>query len=379
MDGQLLSQKNTHDLLSNIFARSEARESAYAYIEALIGDSARKTSWQMSEAAGFHTPYRFQHLLGRAVWDAEKLRARVADVVCDSLGKSNVILSVDETGFLKKGKHSAGVGRQYSGTAGRIENCQIGVFLNYSSDNGHALIDRALYLPREWTDDPSRLRAVGVPFKPGFRTKQQLALMMLQKAFDHGVAPDWVTADSFYGSDTKFRRYLEEREQPFVVGVRSTCHVASAFSYRSIAEAFRNAESLNWYRVSQGIGTKGLRVYDWCAFRCMHPYEKQWSRMAICRRSVDDPNDVRYFLAFCKSDIYVEEIIAAAGRRWTIEEDFEVTKGELGLDHYEVRSVKGWYRHITLCMAAQALLASERVQLQSSLDPGSHPIKKSQI
>jgi SRSO17 transposase len=172
---------------------------------------------------------------------------------------------------------------------------------------------------------------------------------------------------------------LEEKEQPFVVGVRSTCHVASAFSYRSIAEAFGNGESLNWYRVSERIGTKGPRVYDWCAFRCMHPYEKEWSRMAICRRSVDDPSDVRYFLAFCKSDIYAEEIIAAAGRRWTTEEDFEVTKGELGLDHYEVRSVRGWYRHVTLCMAAQALLASERAQLQSTLDLDSGLIKKTPI
>ncbi len=209
----------------NVFTRSDACASAHAYIEALIGDSARKTSWQMSEAAGFCTPYGFQHLLGRAVWDAEKLRSHVANKVCDSLGKSNVILSVDETGFLKKGKHSAGVSRQYSGTAGKDRKLSNWSFFNFSSDKGHALIDRALYLPREWTDDPSRLRSVGVPFKPGFRTKQQLALMMLQKTFDHGIEADWITADSFYGSDTKFRRYLEEREQPFVVGVRSTCQL----------------------------------------------------------------------------------------------------------------------------------------------------------
>jgi SRSO17 transposase len=378
MDGRLFALRNTHELLDNVFSRSDARETAQAYIEALIGDSARKTCWQMSEAAGYQSPYRFQHLLGRAAWDAEKLRIHVARKVVQGLGNENVILSVDETGFLKKGRHSAGVGRQYSGTAGRIENCQVGVFLNYSTDKGHALLDRALYLPKDWVEDATRLRSVGVPFRAGFRTKQQLALMMLQRAFDGGVSPEWVTADSFYGSDTKFRRYLEEREQPFVVGVRSTCHVASAFSYRSIAEAFRKTESLKWYRVSQGIGTKGPRIYDWCAFRCMHPYEKEWSRTAICRRSVDDPQDVRYFLAFCKSDVYAEQIINAAGRRWTIEEDFETTKGELGLDHYEVRSVHGWYRHITLCMAAQAILVAERANLQGTLT--THDlIKKSRL
>lgn len=376
MDGQLLAKKNTHDFLQSVFTRCDARANAQAYIEGLIGDSARKTSWQMSESAGFQTPYRFQHLLSRAVWDAEKLRIQVSAMVTRALGDSHVILSVDETGFIKKGRCSAGVGRQYSGTAGRIENCQVGVFLNYSTDRGHSLIDRSLYLPKEWTEDQLRLNSIGVPSKVGFRTKQQLALMMLQRAFESGIVPEWVTADSFYGSDTKFRRYLEEREQSFVVGVRSNCHVASAFSYRSISEAFKKTDSLEWYRVSQGTGTKGPRIYDWCAFRCMHPYEKQWTRLALCRRSINNPSDVKYFLAFCKSDIYAEDVIKAAGRRWTIEEDFEITKGELGLDHYEVRSVTGWFRHITLCMAAQALLVDERVHQQRAFMPDSEPLKK---
>lgn len=380
MDGKLAAAKNTHDILQGVFARSDASATAHAYIEALIGNSSRKTCWQMSESAGYENPYRFQHLLGRSVWEAEKLRMQVCRRIIRALGTSNCILSVDETGFLKKGRYSAGVGRQYSGTAGRIENCQIGVFLNYSTSKGHALIDRALYLPKEWTEDQNRLNSVGVFEKVKVQTKQQLALMMIQRAFDAGIKPDWITADSFYGSDTKFRRYLEEREQAYVVGVRSTCHVASAFSYRSIAEAFNKAESLNWYRVSQGNGTKGPRVFDWCAFRCMHPYEKEWARTAICRRSVDDPADVKYFLAFSKSDVYVEDIISAAGRRWTIEEDFEVTKGELGLDQYEVRSVTGWYRHMTLCMAAQALLVSERVELQEIfMREGNHSDKKTLI
>lgn len=172
MDGRLFALRNTQDILDDVFPRSDARDTAEAYIEALIGNSARKTCWQMSEAAGHQSPYRFQHLLGRAAWDAEKLRIHVARKVVHSLGNENVVLSVDETGFLKKGRHSAGVGRQYSGTAGRIENCQVGVFLNYSTDKGHALLDRALYLPKDWADDATRLRSVGVPFKGAFRTKQ---------------------------------------------------------------------------------------------------------------------------------------------------------------------------------------------------------------
>src|SRR3954452_15654980 len=170
-----------------LFARSDARERAMSYLAGLLSPAERKNSWQLAEQSGDPNPYGFQHLLGRADWDADVLRDKLRTYVTDYLAEPDAVGVIDETGFLKKGMHSAGVARQYSGTAGRVENCQMGVFLAYASAQGHTLLDRELYLPKEWIDDRERCRRAGIPDDRAFATKPALAQQMLARTFDAGV------------------------------------------------------------------------------------------------------------------------------------------------------------------------------------------------
>jgi SRSO17 transposase len=352
------------DHLAPAFARVETRRRALAYLQGLLSPVERKNGWQLAEAAGEATPYGVQHLLGRAVWDADAVRDEVREYVGERLADPAAVLVVDETGFLKKGTRSVGVQRQYSGTAGRIENCQIGVFLAYASPHGHAFVDRALYLPKEWTDDPARCAAAGVPAGTAFQTKPQLARAMLERALDAGARAGWVTGDEVYGGDRRLRVWLEERGVAHVLAVKRSEPLWAATqrgpAQVPAAELVAALPAAAWARLSAGAGAKGPRWYDWARVPIRPLGEPGRGYWLLARRSLSDPTDLAYFVCCGPAATALAELVRVAGQRWTIEQGLEEAKGEVGLDHYEVRSWAGWHRHVTLAMGAHAFLAVAR-------------------
>ncbi len=253
------------------FSRSEPRQRAVNYLQGLLSPIGRKNGWQLAEQAGDVSPYGIQHFLGRAAWNADEVRDDLQTYVVDHLGDPEGVLIVDETGFLKKGKQSVGVQRQYSGTAGGVENCRIGVFLAYHASGGRTFLDRALYLPRSWSEDPERCQAAEVPGTVRFATKLTLARQMIEPALDHGVPARWVTGDSVYGSDSHFRRFLQGRGISYVLGITSD-YTVRPYTVGSLADALpRNA----WKRRSAGAGSKGPRRYEWALHR-MYLDETGW-------------------------------------------------------------------------------------------------------
>ena len=345
-------------------ANEAGRASATAYLEALLGGATRKNGWQLAEAAGLATPYRFQHLLGRAVWEADAVRDAHRGHVLGALGQGEAVLAIDETGFVKQGKKSVGVTRQYCGASGKIDNCQVGVFLCWQTAKGHALIDRALYLPKAWASDRERRRAAGVPESVTFAPKPELARALLARVLDAGARPAWVVADAVYGSDGKLRFFLEEHEQPYVMAVTGAQTISVALTQYRVKALVRQAPADAWVRIEVGAGTKGPRRFDWAALPVNHPYDpRRWQRWLLVRRSLGKPTEITCYLAFARAGVGLAELARAAGRRWAIEESFAQAKGEVGLAHYEVRSWGGWHRHVTLAMVAQALLATTRARL----------------
>lgn len=338
------------------FARTEARSRALAYVAGLLSPAERKNGWQLAEISGHSNPYGFQHLLGRANWDADTLRDHLRAYVIDYLADDAAIGVIDETGFLKKGRHSAGVARQYSGTAGRVENCQISVFLTYASPHGHTLLDRELYLPKEWTDDPERSQRAGIPEQRAFATKPQLARQMLERAFAAGVRLAWVSGDCVYGDSSQLRSWLEERPQAYLMGVSGKGGVWQEQQQHTISAVLESLPTEGWERLSAGAGSKGPRLYDWRLLELANPERAGWKRWLLVRRSITEAQELRAFLVFAPAQTTLSEMLAVAGTRWTVEESIQTGKGEVGLDHYEVRSWNGWYRHITLAMWAQAFL-----------------------
>jgi len=353
-----------------LFARSETRQRGQTYLQGLLSPLERKNGWQLAEQAGESTPYAMQYLLDRAVWDAEDLRDEMREYIRSRLGKSGGMLVIDETGFLKKGTKSVGVQRQYSGTAGRIENCQIGVFLTYTSSVGHTLLDRELYLPKSWTNDPQRCREADVPKKVGFATKPALAARMLWRTLDGGVQARWVLGDSVYGSHRPLRKGLEERSQAYALAVACKEKVEVDGTRKRVDQFARNLTSADWQRLSAGEGSKGPRLFDWAWMQITGTEKQGWKRWLVVRRSLVEgpkPAEVAYFLIFAPSTTTLAEIVLALGSRWTVEQCFEEAKGEVGLDEYEVRSFQGWYRHVTLSMLAHAFLTVLRAQSQADL------------
>lgn len=354
--------------LAPVFGRREVGASAAAFIDGLLSGISRKTGWLMAEQAGLDRPYRMQSLLGRSSWNADVLRDLVRAEVIGSLGDPRGVLVVDETGFLKKGTHSVGVARQYSGTAGRIENCQIGVFLGYASPLGQALIDRRLYLPDAWAADAARRRQVRVPEPMAFATKPQIACDLIAAALDAGTPCAWVLADALYGSDSRLRRMLEARRQPYVLAVRSN-HMLRMLTATGLLQTdpAQLAEALPgtaWAAHAAGGGSKGPRLYEWARIALPWTVDQGFERWLLIRRSRRDRQDHAYYLVFAPADTDLAELAGAAGLRWTIEECFQRAKEELGLDHCEARSWHGWHRHMTLCMAALAFLAGLSAQLR---------------
>ena len=340
--------------------RADTRQRVTSYIRGLLGEVERRNSWQLAEYAGHATPYAFQHVLGRANWDVEGVRDQVRAFVYEHLHAADDALVIDETGFLKQGKHSAGVQRQYSGTAGRVENCQIGVFLGYASEHGQSLMDRELYLPKEWLKEPERCDRAGIPTEAVFQTKPQLAEAMLRRAFDHGIQAQWVVGDAVYGDNRGLRGFLEAREQGYVLAVSGKEYVWRGVSQIAIRDLITQhlPPPGQWQRLSAGEGSQGPRLYDWSYLSTNLPLQPGWERGVLLRRSLDPSPPITAYVVFAPVGTPVAALVVAAGRRWTIETCFRETKDKLGLDQYEVRSWTGWYRHITLVLAAQAFLAT---------------------
>jgi SRSO17 transposase len=360
--------------LGALFGRAEPRRQAGLYLEGLLSAVERKNGWQLAEHLGDARPWRTQRLLSHVQWDEEAARDLCRAYVIEPLADREAVLIVDETGFLKKGTKSAGVARQYSGTAGRIENCQIGVFLAYASSKGHALIDRALYLPKEWAEDPARCKAASIPQEVTFATKPELARRMIARAIAAGVPFAWVLGDEVYGSDRRLRIDLEQQERPFVLAIRSNEKLWSTLDDRmgqhtaaALAAAVPEAA---WQHLSAGTGAKGERFYDWARVRLMRLQQPPWDHWLLVRRHPNKPDQLAYYVVFGPADTTLATLARVAGRRWAIEECFEVAKQEVGLADYEIRSRHGWYRHITLAMLALAFLAAMRVKLKAAAASG---------
>src|SRR5262245_36833559 len=351
------------------FARSDARECALSYLAGLLSPAERKNSWQLAEQSGAPNPYSFQHLLRRADWNPDVLRDRLRTYVTDYLADPDAVGVIDATGFLTKGRHSAGVARQLSGTAGKIENCQIGVFLTYASQHGHTLLDRELYLPKEWTDDRERCRRAGIPDERAFATKGELARQMLERAFEAGVTLAWVTGDSIYGDDRALRGWLEERKQAYVLAVSGKESVWLTDQQRQIKTILAELSSEGWERLSAGAGSKGPRLYDWRRLELSAPAQHGWKRFLLIRRSISDPSEMTGYVVFARAHTTLTELVRVAGTRWTVEESIQTAKGEVGLDHDEVRSFTGWYRHMTLALWASAFLSVIREEGGAEVAP----------
>jgi len=353
-----------------LFTQERVATSAGLFLEGLLGAEQRKTGWMRAEAAGDPGPWRQQAILGRGRWDADALRDIVRDYVVEHLAHGDAVLVIDETGFLKQGKASCGVARQYTGSAGKITNCQVGVFASYVSRRGHAFIDRALYLPKSWTDEPVRLAAAHVPDGTNFATKPAIALGMIKRAITAGVPFTWVAADSVYGvGDVEMA--LRRAGKAYVLGVNSSHHFRSWSAKRAVAgtaeEIARTLPHSAWRRLSAGAGTKGARLHDWayCELADLDAAEYDnertgtWTRGLLIRRNIAD-GDMAFFASWCPAGTKIKTLVAVEGHRWAIEDSFETAKNELGLDHNETRSWHGWHRHVSLVMLAFAMLAAIR-------------------
>jgi SRSO17 transposase len=349
------------------FARVETYQRAQRYMQGLMSQVKRRNGWQLAEQIGDATPDGVQRLLNTARWDVDGVRDDLRINAVEVLGSEEVVGVIDETGFLKKGDKSAGVKRQYSGTAGRIENCQIGVFLAYTTSLGHTLVDRELYLPKEWVADEARRAEAHIPQPVTFQTKPALARHMLEGARESGMRFNWVTGDSLYGSDRRLRLWLEEQSQAFVLAINCNEALWCGIQQQRADVLAQGFWETDWHRLSAGDGAKGPRLYDWAAMPLPRwGQDPDWQHALLVRRSLSNPDDVVYYVVFAPAETTLHDWVRVAGRRWTIEESFEHAKDELGLDEYEVRHYHGWYRHITLVMLAQLFLNALRLQAQQA-------------
>jgi len=362
-----------------LFGQERVAASANAFLDGLLGEERRKTGWMRAEAAGDPGPWRQQAILGRGRWDADDLRDIVRTYALETLADADAVLVIDETGFLKQGKASCGVGRQYTGSAGKITNCQIGVFASYVSRHGHAFIDRALYLPKSWTDDTTRMAAAAVPAETAFATKPALARAMIDRAIAAEVPFAWVAADSVYGVGA-LETALRRAGKGYVLGVTSQHAVVSWGKERLIAGTaggvVQDLSPSDWTRLSAGEGTKGARLHDWAYLELADldaaDYDAArsgvWTRGLLIRRNIAD-GDLAFFSTWCPAGTPVQTLVRVEGHRWAIEDSFEAAKNELGLDHNETRSWHGWHRHVSLVMLAFAMMASIRYRANAATPP----------
>src|ERR671917_1929096 len=331
------------------------------YVLGLLSGAERKNSWTIAEQAGDLTPDGMQRLLNFYSWDADAVRDDLRGYVLDQLGDPSGVMVADETGFVKKGTKSAGVQRQYSGTAGRIENCQLGVFLTYASSKGRALIDRELYLPASWTAERDRCLEAGIGEEVQFATKPELARRMVERARDAGALFGWFTADEGYGDNPGLRAYLEAQNINYVMAISCDQRFSTPTGRLRADELAALAPQRGWQRLSAGAGSKGQRLYDWLL---IDPGND--AHQLLIRRSISTPSELAYYIIHTSTPVPLAELVRVAGSRWAVEETFQFSKNETGLDHYQVRKYHAWYRHITLSMLAAAFLAvtahTERLQ-----------------
>ena len=358
--------------------RPESRDRLGRFLRVSVAGDTRRNGWQLAEAAAEPTPHGMQRLVASAAWDVEGVRDDLRDYVQTGLAADHGVLIVDETGFLKKGTKSAGVQRQYSGTAGRIENCQIGVFLAYATARGHAFVDRELYLPASWIADRPRCREAGIPETVGFRTKPQLAQDMLARTLAAGLTPEWVLGDAVYGNDRALRSWLERQQQAFLLGIRSDERlwvwrhgVPRQLKVGAVAEALPDAA---WTRRSAGAGSKGARTYDWALVPLARVGAAGHHALLVRQQLLT--GDRAYYVVFTPRRVTLPTLVQVAGRRWAIEQAFETSKQEIGLDQYEVRTYAAWYRFMTLTLYAHAFLAAMRAR-QSPRKRGLRPAPRS--
>lgn len=363
-----------------LFSQERVAAAAGQFLDGLLGNEPRKTGWMRAEAAGDPGPWRQQAILGRGRWDADALRDIVGGYALETLADEDAVLVIDETGFLKQGRASCGVARQYTGSAGKITNCQIGVFASYVSRHGHAFVDRALYLPKEWTDDAQRLKAAHVPEDVSFATKPQIARRMMARAIAAKMPFSFVAADSVYGTG-EIETMLRKAGKGYVLGVASS-HVFHSWGRKplvggSAAKLAQNLPKNAWRRLSAGEGTKGPRLHDWAyleladldAGEFNSSLAGEWTRGLLFRRNIAD-GDLAFFSTWCPKATPIQKLVQVEGRRWAIEDSFETAKNELGLDHNESRSWHGWHRHVSLVMLAFAMTASIRHRANAA------PLKK---
>jgi SRSO17 transposase len=353
VEGQLLER------VAGRFPRVETRQRLARFLRGMLAELPRKTCWSIAEHAGETSPDGMQHLLNRARWDSAGVAADLREFVAQHLGEPDGVLIVDESGDLKKGEHTVGVQRQYTGTAGRIENAQVAVYLAYASRGGHALIDRELYLPRSWADDPDRRTAAGVPDEVGFATKPALATTMLTRGIEAGLPARWVTADEVYGVDPDLRAQLETLQLGYVLGVgcnrRVTVHGARGGVRMRADQVAAGLANHCWTRYSAGAGAKGPRFYDW-AFVALHPDDGPGHRWLLIRRHPEH-GELAYYRCYAPRPVALTELVRIAGTRWRIEESFQATKTLTGLDKHQVRRWTSWRRWTLIAMLAHALLA----------------------
>jgi SRSO17 transposase len=364
------SLDHLHLRLAGHFGRPEVRARVRRYLVGLLERVERKNGWQVAEAIGEAGPQGVQRLLNGAAWDAEAVRDELRAYVVEFLGDpQSGVLVVDETGFLKKGSKSCGVASQYSGTAGRTVNQQVGVFLAYATARGCAFIDRALYLPRVWAADRARRAEAGVPPGLSFATKIALAKRMLARAFAAGVPARWVVADCLYGRAHQFRRWLEGRGRPYVVGVLPTQVVQRADGQWAAQRLARSLPAAAWACRSAGTGSQGERLFDWACLELAEEVPAGMRRWLLVRRPLEDPDDPAewaYYRAYGPCETPVTDLVHVAGRRWCVEDGFAEAKGEVGLDEYEVRRWEAWHRHVTLSLLAHAFLVALRAQARAA-------------
>ena len=373
------SLRDVKGRIGPLFSQKRVAASAGQFLDGLLGNEPRKTGWMRAETAGDPGPWRQQAILGRGRWDAGALRDIVGEYALETLAEEGAVLVIDETGFLKQGKASCGVARQYTGSAGKITNCQIGVFASYVSRHGHAFIDRALYLPKEWTDDPARLKAAHVPSNAGFATKPQIARRMIARALAAKVPFAFVAADSVYGTG-EIETVLRKAGKGYVLGVASN-RVFRSWGKRQLvggtaAKIAQSVPKRAWRRLSAGEGTKGPRLHDWAYLEladldageyCSTP-TGQWTRGLLIRNIAG--GDLAFFSTWCPNGTPMKKLVLAEGHRWAIEDSFETAKNEFGLDHNETRSWQGWHRHVSLVMLAFAMMAAIRHRANAA------PLKK---
>jgi SRSO17 transposase len=357
------------------FGRVEPRRRARAFVLGLVSGLRRKNCWTIAEQAGDATPDGMQHLLAGARWDADGARDDLRGYVIAHLGEPGAVLVVDETGDLKKGTASAGVQRQYTGTAGRVENCQVAVFLSYATRRGHALIDRELYLPKSWTGDPARCAAAGIPEGTAFATKPRLARRMIARALDAGVPAGWVTGDEVYGADPGLRADLERRRIGYVLAVAATRQVITAAGSCQARQIAARLPRRAWQRYSAGEGAKGHRYYDW-AWVTIDP-GKPGCRWLLIRRN-RRTRELAFYRCYHPRHIPLPTLVKIAGFRWTTEENFQAGKGLAGLDEHQVRRWDSWYRWTTLALAFLTIAAATE-HTRTPAPAGQIPLTRNEI